>query len=157
MSFDRMFPSAFGSVSERTHTPVIGAVIVTAIGVFWCLIMSSVFGFLVSAANTDWWITLGYFIMAISAISLPYRRKDVWEKGVARRILGIPDVAFFGALASIGMLWLFELSAIGVSIVAWNATLVWMAIGVLIYVVLVRKLERLGINLNQVYGEVPPP
>jgi amino acid transporter len=157
MSFDRMFPTAFGKVSDRTHTPVVGAAIVTTIAVFWCLIMSSVFGFLVSAANTDWWITLGYLIMAVSAVALPYRRKDVWEKGVAKRIFGIPDSAFFGGLATIGMLWLFELSAIGVSILAWNATLVWMAAGVLIYLFFVRKLERHGVDVKQVYGEVPPP
>jgi amino acid transporter len=119
--------------------------------------MSSVFGYLVSAANTDWWITLGYLIMAISAVALPYKRKDVWEKGVKRRILGIPDAAFFGALATIGMFWLFALSTIGVSVSAWNATIVWIIIGVLIYMVLVRKLEKRGININQVYGEIPPP
>jgi len=157
MSFDRMFPSAFGRVNERTHTPVIGAVIVTAVSALWCLVESSWFGFLVSAANTDWWITLGYLIMAVSAISMPYKRKDVWDKGLAKKILGIPDVAFFGALAAIGMVWLFELSAIGVSILAWNATLVWMAIGIIIYVFLVQKLQGKGVNLNQVYGQVPPP
>ena len=157
MAFDRMFPAAFGAINDRTHTPVKGSLLNIGVCVIWSLIFLTTFGFLASAANTTFWFAFAYLIFSISAIALPYKRKDIWEKGVHRRILGIPDTTLLGALSAIGMLWLVALSTIGITLTGWNVTLIWMALGVFLYVYYLHKLEKRGINIMQVYGEVPPP
>lgn len=157
MSFDRMFPSVFGRVSDRTHTPI-PATIFSMIGaVIVAIVMFTSYGFLASASNTSFWYAFMYMIVAFCAIVVPYKRKDIWEKGVRRRILGIPEMTLIGGLAAIGMLWILTLSTIGISLMAWNVSVLWMAVGVLIFVYFVRKNEKRGINITQIYGEIPPP
>lgn len=157
MAFDRMFPAAFGAVSDRTHTPIKGSLLTIVASVFWAILMFTSFGYLVSAANTSFWFAFFYLIFSVAAIVLPYKRKDIWEKGIHRRIFGIPDTTFLGALSAIGMLWLLALSTIGISLIAWNVSLLWMAVGILVFVYYVHKMSKRGISIVQVYGEVPPP
>ena len=157
MAFDRMFPAAFGAVNDRTHTPVKGAVLNIAAAVFWAIVMFTSFGFLVSAANTSFWYAFFYLIFSVSAIVLAYKRKDIWEKGVRRLVFGIPETTFLGALSAAGMLWLLALSAIGISLLAWDVSVLWMFVGILVFVYYLHMSDKRGINITQIYGEVPPP
>jgi len=102
---------------------------------------------------------LGYFylIYSAAAIALPCKRSDIWEKGIKRRIFGIPDRTIVGALSAAGMLWLLALSTIAISLVAWNVTTLWMLLGVLIFVYYVHKNWKPGSNIADIYREVPPP
>jgi amino acid transporter len=157
MSFDRMFPSVFGRVSDRTHTPI-EATIFTIIGaVIVAILMFTDWGFLASAANTTFWWAFMYMIVAFCAIVVPYKRKDIWERSIKRRIFGIPDMTLIGGLAAIGMVWILALSTMGISILAWNVSVLWMLVGVLIFAYYVRKNEKRGINFSQIYAEIPPP
>jgi len=157
MAFDRMFPSVFGKVSDRTHTPIPATIFTMIAAAIVALLMFTAYGYLASAANSSFWFAFVYVMVAFSAIVLPYKRRDVWEKGTKRRIFGIPDTTFVGALAAIGMLWILALSTIGISLIAWNVSILWMLIGVLIFVYFAAKNERRGINITQIYGEIPPP
>jgi hypothetical protein len=121
------------------------------------MVSFTVLGLLVSAANTSFWFALFYLMFSVSAIMVPFKRKDLWAKGTARKIFGIPDTTLLGALSAIGMLWIMALSTLGISGTAWNVTILWMAAGILIFVYYVHKLEKRGINITQVYGEIPPP
>jgi APA family basic amino acid/polyamine antiporter len=157
MAFDRMFPSAFGKVSDRTHTPIqatifcmIGAIIVAAL-------MFTDYGYLASAANTTFFYAFAYMIVAFAAIVVPFKRKDIWERGVKRTILGIPEMTLIGGLAAVGMLWILSLSTIGISLEAWNVSVLWMLVGVLIFIYYVRVNGKRGINIAQIFGEIPPP
>jgi len=157
MSFDRMFPEAFGAVNDRTHTPVKATIFTIVICLIWAVIMYTAFGYLVSAANTTYWTAFYYLIYSAAAIALPYKRPDIWEKGIKRRIFGIPDTTLVGALSAAGMLWLLALSSIAISLVAWNVTSLWMLIGILIFVYYVHKNWKRGINMADIYREIPPP
>lgn len=157
MSFDRMFPSVFGRVSDRTHTPIPATIFSMIGGVIVAVTMFTSYGFLASASNTSFWYAFAYLIVAFCAIVVPYKRKDIWEKGVRRRILGIPEMTLIGGLGAIGMLWILSLSTIGISLLAWNVSVLWMLVGVLIFVYFVRKNEKRGINMAQIYAEIPPP
>jgi amino acid transporter len=157
MSFDRMMPSIFGKVSDRTHTPIQATMFCMIGGIIVAALMFTDYGFLASAANTSFWYAFAYMIVAFAAIVVPYKRKDIWEKGVKRRILGLPEMTLIGSLATIGMLWIVTLSTIGISLLAWNVSVLWMLVGVLIFIYYVRKNEIRGINVAQIYGEIPPP
>jgi amino acid transporter len=157
MAFDRMFPSVIGKVSDRTHTPIVATIVTMIAASIVALTDFTALGYLASAANASFWFAFVYVMVAFCAIVLPYKRRDVWEKGTKRRIFGIPDTTFVGALAAIGMLWIFALSTIGWVLLQWNVTVLWMLIGILIFVYFVAKNERRGINIMQIYGEIPPP
>ena len=157
MAFDRMFPAVFGKVNERSHTPLIAILFTTIGGLIIALIDFSAYGYMVSASNSSFWFAFVYVIVAFTAIILPYKRPDMWEKGTRRRIFGIPDLTFIGALATMGMLWLLTLSTIGINLLAWNVSLVYMIIGILVFVYYAAKNERRGINISRIYGEIPPP
>jgi len=157
MAFDRMFPTVFGKVSDRTHTPIPATIFTMIAAIIVALTFFTTLGYLASAANSSFWFAFVYVMVAFCAIVLPYKRRDIWEKGTHRRIFGIPDTTFFGALAAIGMLWILTLSTIGISLVGWDVSILWMAIGVLVFVYFAAKNERRGINITQIYGEIPPP
>jgi hypothetical protein len=74
-----------------------------------------------------------------------------------KKIFSIPLTTFLGALSVIGMLWLLALSSIGISLQAWNVTVLWMLGGVLIYLYYFRKNEKRGISVAEIYGAIPPP
>ena len=157
MAFDRMFPSAFGDVNDRTHTPIKGTILTMIVSIVMAVISFTVFGFLVSAANTVFWTAFFYLIYSCAAIMLPYKRPDIWKKGITKTVAGLPLVTILGGLSAIGMLWLLALSTIGVSLTAWNVSLVWMAIGVFIFIYYARKNAKRGISIVDIFGETPPP
>jgi amino acid transporter len=121
------------------------------------LTMFTSLGYLASAANSSFWFAFVYVMVAFAAIVLPYKRRDVWEKGTKRRIFGIPDTTLIGAFAAIGMLWILTLSTIGITLLGWDVSILWMLVGVLIFVYYAAKNERRGINIKDIYGEIPPP
>jgi amino acid transporter len=157
MSFDRMFPSVFGKVNDRTHTPVPATIACMVGGIIVALLTLTSYGFLASAANTSFWYSFAYLIVAFTATVLPFKRPDVWEKGNKSKVFGIPVMSLVGALGVIGMFWILALSTVGISLLAWNVSVLWMLVGVLVFVFYVAKNERHGIKMMQIYGEIPPP
>ena len=157
MSFDRMFPAAFGKVNDRTHTPIYAALACMIGGIVVALLTLTAYGFLASAANSSFWYAFAYLIVAFTAVVLPYKRPDIWEKGSKAKVWGIPVMSLVGAFGVIGMFWILALSTVGISLLAWNVSVLWMLIGVLVFVYYVAKNERRGIKMTAIYGEIPPP
>jgi APA family basic amino acid/polyamine antiporter len=157
MSFDRMFPAVFGDVNDRTHTPVKATLFTILVSIIFAGISFTYWGYLVTAANTVFWTALFYLIYSAAAIMLPYKRPDIWDKGIIKKVGGIPLVTILGALSAMGMLWLLALSTIGISLTAWNVSEVWMILGILIFVYYTRKNSKRGISVASIFGEVPPP
>jgi len=157
LSFDRMFPAIFGKVSDRTHTPIEATVMAIIGAVVVATLDFTAYGFLVSAANTSFFIAFVYLIVAFTAIILPYKRPDIWEKGLRKKIFGLPEMTLFGLLAAVGMFWILALSTVGISILAWNLTILYILIGVVVFAFFVVRNEKKGIKLMDIYGEIPPP
>jgi amino acid transporter len=157
MAFDRMFPTVFGDVNDRTHTPVKATLFTILVAIVFAFISFTYWGFLVTAANTVFWTALFYLIYSAAAIMLPYKRPDIWKKGIIKTVGGIPLVTILGALSAMGMLWLLALSTIGISLQAWNVSELWMILGIAVFVYYVRKNSKRGISVVQIFGEVPPP
>jgi amino acid transporter len=157
MAFDRMLPAAFGDVNDRTHTPVKAILFTMVVGIVFAVITFTSWGYLVAAANTAFWTALFYLIYSAAAIMLPYKRPDIWKKGIIKTVGGIPLVTILGALSAMGMLWLLALSTIGISLTAWNVSEIWMIIGIIVFVYYARKNSKRGISVTAIFGEVPPP
>jgi amino acid transporter len=157
MAFDRMFPAVFGDVNDRTHTPIKATLFTMLVSIIMAVVSFTVFGYLVSAANTVFWTALFYLIYSAAAIMLPYKRPDIWKKGITKTVAGIPLVTILGALSAMGMLWLLALSTIGISLQAWNVSEIWMIIGIAIFVYYAYKNSKRGISVVDIFGEVPPP
>jgi hypothetical protein len=126
-------------------------------GIIVAVATLTAYGFLASAANSSFWYAFAYLIVAFTATVVPYKFPDIWAKGTKRRIFGIPDMTLVGALGVIGMFWILALSTYGISLLAWNVSILWMLLGVLVFVYFVVKNEKRGIKITQIYGEVPPP
>jgi amino acid transporter len=157
MAFDRMFPAVFGDVNDRTHTPIKATLFTMLVSIVMAVVSFTMFGYLVSAANTVFWTALFYLIYSAAAIMLPYKRPDIWKKGITKTVAGIPLVTILGALSAMGMLWLLALSTIGISLQAWNVSEIWMIIGIAIFVYYAYKNSKRGISVVDIFGEVPPP
>jgi APA family basic amino acid/polyamine antiporter len=157
MAFDRMFPAVFGDVNDRTHTPVKATLATIAISIIFAIISFTFWGFLVSAANTVFWTSLFYIAYSAAAIMLPYKRPDIWKKGIIKTVGGVPLVTILGACSMAGMLWLLALSTIGISLQAWNVSEIWMILGVIVFVYYVAKNSKRGVSVVDIFGEVPPP
>jgi hypothetical protein len=88
---------------------------------------------------------------------LPYKRPDIWKKGITKTVGGLPLVTLLGALSAIGMFWLLFLSTISISLQAWNVSEIWVLIGVVIFIYYTAKNAKRGISVVSIFGEVPPP
>jgi amino acid transporter len=157
MSFDRMLPETLGKVSDRTHGPVNAAIFNIVFGLVWAGISFTSLGYLVTAANLSFFFALAYFLYSLAAIALPYKRPEVYEKGVKTTIFGMPAISLIGALSAGGMLWILALSTIGISLLAWNVTTIWMLAGFLVFVYYVHRNKKRGINVMDIYNQIPPP
>jgi len=157
MAFDRMFPTVFGDVNDRTHTPIKATLATIVISIIFAVISFTWLGYLVSAANTVFWSSLFYLFYSAAAIMLPYKRPDIWKKGIIKTVGGVPLVTILGACSMMGMLWLLSLSTIGISLTAWNVSEIWSILGIGIFVYYARKNSKRGVSVTAIFGEVPPP
>ena len=157
MAFDRMFPSIFGDVNDRTHTPIKATLFTMLVSIVMAVISFTAFGFLVSAANSVFWSALYYLIYSCAAIMLPYKRPDIWKKGITKTVAGVPLVTILGALSAMGMMWLLSLATLGISLTAWNVSEVWVIIGIAVFIYYARKNSKRGISIVDIFGETPPP
>jgi APA family basic amino acid/polyamine antiporter len=164
-SFDGILPQRLAAVNERTHTPIfaIGLLFLACIGVHaWA-----------SYATTGFfeiWAYVGLFafvmmaVTAISAILLPIRRRDDYERSPAKfEIFGIPAVQIAGvaSLFTCGVYFALVFkypSVLGTATLqkAWAAVGIVVASAIVIFYVAkwVRRSE--GIRLEAAYAEIPP-
>jgi amino acid transporter len=116
---DGVLPARLATVSERYHTPVVALVLTGAL---------SVVALVVYATNPDFTTLVGivafivsFMFVSVSAIMLPYRRRELFESSpINWRIGGLPVVTIVGVLSLIACLvaeWCYlsdPLSGVGV-------------------------------------------
>lgn len=163
-SFDGLMPAKLAETNPRTHTPVNIYVILAVAGI----IMSALAAWWVGMTTV--WSLVGLLafsmigVTAISAILLPIRRPEVFERSAARvRLFGIPMVQIFGILALlsvivyIGLLFRFPMLVAGATL----GQLVLFTIGVAVVGAVIfygaRAIRsRQGVKLDRAYEEIPP-
>jgi amino acid transporter len=102
-ALDGLLPSRFARVSQRTHTPIyaIGLTVAISIIVLWWAVMSAegFFSVLIEAVLLQ---LVTMILLGIAAVLLPYRHPEFWRASATTdRLLGIPVIAWAGALTTV--------------------------------------------------------
>ena len=98
-----------------------------------------------------------YFIFGLAIMVFPYVRKDIFEKSTIQwRVGGIPVMSILGLLTTIVGFFIFtysvNLSERGRS----HCLCLLLAIGLVIHLYQLRKNEKQGVSLADVYSQMPP-
>jgi basic amino acid/polyamine antiporter, APA family len=164
-SLDRVTPTMFADVNERTHTPIkatkvmmIAALIYVYISVFQFGILSSYFSF--STAGTF----NATIVIAIVAIVYPSRRKDLFDNSdpiTRRKIGGLPLISLFGFLtliSSVAIIYavIYPVLSGNFLTILFEGILPTFIIGAIIFGIATTIRRSKGIDLSLVAREIPP-
>jgi amino acid transporter len=166
-SFDRVLPSSFASVNQRTKTPlnaiilmVVVALIYTYISIYNASDLSVLFSY--GTAGTF----ICFIFVSLAAIIYPFRRKDLFtgsaDQLVKRKIGGLPVLTILGALSlviSVYVTYAILAPAIGgptFGSVLEQAILPTFVLGLVIYGIAYVLRRRQSIDLRNIAREIPP-
>lgn len=163
-AFDRIMPNWLTKVTDQSRAPWSATIVVAVLA--WILLALSIFTPLFDYVfNYIVIFGIAFWITSFAAILLPYRRKELFEAAptlVQAKIAGIPLVTIAGVINLI----LFSLILYsGFSLPAFSGPVGPVAIafvlgiyvtGVVIYFIAAAIRQREGVDLNLLYGEIPP-
>jgi len=181
MSFDRMMPEKFAYVSERWHAPVWAIIITAVFAIPACIAESNFMGWakylgFAGVVRTDIFDAFFLTLFCISAMLLPFRRKEIFERSAVKLSSGV--VAFLGLLSTIGsafVLWVFLDQSWGwilPGVTGWglkgsfgDLTADWSScigyfgliiVGILIYVYYQYRNKARGVDMRTLFMTIPP-
>jgi len=151
MAMDRIAPSIFAHVSKYhspTYTILYGA-IWSAINIIICsyIIITHFVSLLLTFIFLRWWWTY-------SEVLLPYRRPEIYERGLKIEIAGVPLIAIVGVINFI-VFGHILFSATVTALSAFSTALIF-AGGVIWYIVYSHKLKKEGLDIEQIFATLPP-
>jgi APA family basic amino acid/polyamine antiporter len=169
-SFDRLIPSRFASVSERTHTPALALGVVALLTIIVASLdayYSSVIGAFLATTVI---VAIAFLPNGVTAALLPFRKKDAFENAppiAKKRVGGVPLVTVSGLVHAIGFAVLIILvflypAASGTSTGTFGfgplAVVVIALLLSLIFYPIARAIRKSvsHIDLAMVYKEIPP-
>jgi APA family basic amino acid/polyamine antiporter len=163
-SFDQIMPAALTKVTGGTRSPWVATVVVAVIA--WVLLWASIFTPLFDYIfNYIAIFAIAFWITSFAAILLPYRKRQLFDSApdaVRRRVAGIPLVTIAGVinliLFSIILYSSFTLPSFSgpVGPIAIGFVLGIYVVGVIIYWAVASFRKRQGVDLDLLYGEIPP-
>jgi amino acid transporter len=159
MSLDRMLPDAVGSVNERTHTPLVAVLIAVA----WSIGSLYVFiGPLASVPPTAALFYLWWMVLMLTGIPFPWIRRYIFDKSaVANWKIGpLPVFSLVCAIAAAGTgaltyLIITDPIAGGPILSQLITMLIYAAIPISIYFIMVNYRKRQGIDIFLAFREIP--
>ncbi len=162
-AFDGVFPLKVATVDRRTHVPVVavGLTLVFSIGLYaWAVYGTSLFKLYVVAIVLA---LVPMMLMSVSAMILPWRRRQLWESSVMNiRIGGVPLITIAGAFSfavSLFCLIVFlHYPGLGLSH-PWDAAKYLAIVGgaaVIVYFAASAVRGRQGMSLARATAEIPP-
>jgi amino acid transporter len=165
-SFDRIFPKWLADVNPRFHTPIRSLIVVAIFGEL-VLVLSTYTSILVLMINASLLVNLAFIPAGFACALLPYRRKDIWEKGPAwaRAKLGpVPVATIVGLVEGVGLtilaLSLFaNPAATGAPITALTVASVlaiYVACFLMYYGARAYHMKKEGIDVAWAFQELPP-
>jgi amino acid transporter len=163
-AFDKVMPLGLTKVTEKTRVPITATIVVIILA--WILMWFSIFTPLFDYVfNYIAIFSIAFWITSFAAIFLPYRRPELFEGApttVKARWFGIPVVTIAGVinlvLFSLILYSSFALPAFSgpVGPVAIAFVLGIYVAGIVVYFIVAGLRKREGVNLNLLYGEIPP-
>jgi basic amino acid/polyamine antiporter, APA family len=166
-AFDRLLPEKVAKVNVRTRTPIIALLLMVVPSIIVSALFAwNVFNFRSLTLDSTLVIAVTYLGTTISAIMLPYRKPDLYNASpIAKyKVFGIPlitvaGVIFGGFLIFLLYSWLIDplkLYGIGLantSSIIFLVVLYALAFGIYYGFKFYRR--RAGINIDQIYKEIP--
>jgi len=159
-SFDRVMPQWLSKVSDRFHTPVNAIVL----GAFLALIpmyLQYFTSFISAQVNAVFFYSVVWFLAAVSAVLLPFTRRDVYESATGARRRGLPMISVLGAVAAALFAYLGYNSVANPAVGPFQAS-AQIVVGVVIlvpigiYALSYRYHKRRGVDLRLVQSQIPP-
>lgn len=161
-AFDGILPAGVTKLSA-SHTPwvaVILTVLATEVIFAWSLTNDSIFQIVVYATLIQ---LVAMALVGVSGMAVAWRRPALYKGGSSQRsVLGIPLVAIAGAgsVLSALFIWVLYLVNSGFGLSDTKGLWIWvigLVVGALVFYVGARLVRaRQGVNLDLVYGEIPP-
>jgi amino acid transporter len=166
-AFDRVLPEAVATVHPRTRTPIWAMVLMVIPGLIVSILyVWNIANFQSLTLMSTLVIAITYLGSTISAIILPYTKKEMYEASpIAKyKVLGIPLITVAGVIFAAFLIfllyqWLVDpngLYGIGLSN---TSSLVFMlamyGIAMIIYVVARYYRRSRGVSLDMLYKEIP--
>ena len=160
-SFDRVTPMRFGDVNERTRSPV-WAIVVSAIVVWFGFIGTSLSLALVGIV---YYLSLYLWtaIVGISGVLFARRKKDIYQKSpIKGSVLKVQKVTWAGIITaiyfiiSIPLIFLYPTALIPYAPIGIAITAAALIAAILIYFRSKSKNRAAGIDVDKIFGEIPP-
>ncbi len=161
-AFDRLLPEKVADVSEKRHVPVWALVLMLAPSIVVSAFYAYTSKFATYILDATLVIAVTFFGTAIAAIVLPWRKRELYQNSpIARyKVAGIPLITISGTITAIFL---------GFNLYQWfsnsnyavnNKQSLWFMasmylLAIVIYVIARVVRQRQGIDLRNVYREIP--
>ena len=155
LAMDRIVPESLAKVSPKTNAPANAAHVTLAfglLGVFFNLLqVNIVLGTILFCALFVYWL------YGLSAILLPYRCPFIYERCPVRGTLfNIPIISLIGCL-TFGIGWFVIFVSVNQMSMGMFITLsIFMLIVSILYTLKLSRNQRVGIDMDAIYGSLPP-
>jgi len=159
MSFDRLLPSWFATLSTRYRVPLFSMIWTAALAALLGYLYSfNIGGFSVLFLDATLVLLLGFCITAIVAIVLPYRNPDLWKASPASKygpLFSISAIIFLGYALMIFYYWIADpLYGVNNPVSAVFLGCIYIA-GLIIYFAFKYYRKSQGIDISKIFKEVP--
>jgi len=155
-SFDRFFPEVFAEVNERFRSPHWSIILAMVFGVIACFLFaySPWFGML-NFMSAFMWREL---LCSWACMAYAHNKPEIWERGVATKVAGIPLSTIFGLISTIICTFLLifmitQLKGDNTSLIA--QTIAW-SVGPVLFTLYWQYNKSRGIDPSKIYTELPP-
>jgi len=152
-AFDRFFPEIFAAVN-RYHSPYIAVIFTSIVG--YISVVGTVLNVQAMLVDTTVLAIFRYLFVALTAIMFPFRRPDIYEKGLKLEIAGIPIVTIIGWIAFTWWTYIFWFTSTTLDPLGILVYMVWEGIGMIIFAGYYVYNIRRGIDVSTIYKEIPP-
>jgi len=152
-AFDRFFPEFFAAVN-RYHSPWVAVIFTSIIG--YISVIGTVLDVKALLADTTILAIFRYLFVALTAMMFPFKRPDIYEKGLKWEIGGIPLITIIGWIAFTWWTYIFWFTSTTLEAIGILVYMVWEGLGMLIFAGYYIYNIRRGIDVSTIYREIPP-
>jgi amino acid transporter len=162
-AFDRLIPTGLSAVNHRFHSPhwaiiFIGMISAAYMTIYWN------FGFAATWLNVSLVLPIAFILPLVATAAFPVVRPELFKRTLGH--LGYGSWVIIGSIVGV-VCFLFYIFAetfpiisgvfLGASLaVAYGIVVATAAVGTLLYFTAKLRARRLGLDISQVYAEIPP-
>ncbi|MHA1632656.1 MAG: APC family permease [Candidatus Freyarchaeota archaeon] len=153
-SFDRFFPEFLADVNDRFHSPHWAITVTWIVGIIG--VVANAYSWFIALVGTTVLYIFRVIFASLAATILPYKRPDIWEKGLRLTVAGIPLITIFGFISFTVWTYIFFYACLSCDPTTILTYMIWLGLGLLIFVVYWAYNRRKGIDPRTIYQEIPP-